>query len=255
MTADSFTGKVALITGAARGIGAATAELLASNGASVILADKRDELGRETAAKIPGGSARYVSLDVTSEDAWAAAISDVVDTEGGIDILINAAGIIRVGPMTECPPNVFRSVLETNVVGTFLGMRAVAGEMHRRGGGSIINFSSPQGIEGRYGMSAYTASKFAIRGLTKTAAIELGPLGIRVNTVIPGPTKTAMTARAGWTDEDYNAAYGLYPLGRRAEAIEIARLCAFLASSDASYCTGTDFIADGGVTAGKPRDS
>jgi 3alpha(or 20beta)-hydroxysteroid dehydrogenase len=126
--------------------------------------------------------------------------------------------------------------------------------MQTRGGGSIINFSSAQGFEGRFGMPAYTASKFGIRGLSKTAAIELGPLGIRVNTVAPGPTVTEMTRREGWTQADYDRAYALYPLGRMAAPTEIASVCAFLASDEASFVTGADLVADGGVTAGKPRD-
>jgi 3alpha(or 20beta)-hydroxysteroid dehydrogenase len=117
-----------------------------------------------------------------------------------------------------------------------------------------VNFSSVQGVEGRHGMTAYSASKFGVRGLSKSAAIELGPLRIRVNTILPGPTRTAMTERAGWTDADYERAYGGTPLGRRAEPIEIARLALFLASDESSFCTGADFTADGGVTAGKPRE-
>jgi 3alpha(or 20beta)-hydroxysteroid dehydrogenase len=250
-------GKVALVTGAARGIGAATAARFAAEGASVVLADKRDDLGADAAARIDhdyAGAARYVSLDVTSEEAWRAAIVQTVAWFDGIDILVNNAGIIRVTPLVDCDLESFRKVIDTNLVGAFLGMRAVIGPMKEAGGGSIINFSSPQGLEGRYGMPAYTASKFAVRGLTKTAAIELGPLGIRVNTVVPGPTRTAMTERKGWADADYDAAYGLYPLGRMADPAELAAVCVFLASDDASFCTGGDFVADGGITAGKPRD-
>jgi len=250
-------GKVALVTGAARGIGAATARRFAAEGASVVLGDRRDELGAQTAAAIDAeewGAARYVSLDVTSEEAWAGAVQQASRWFGGVDVLVNNAGIIRVTPLVDTDLETFRKVLDTNLVGAFLGIKAVLATMRARRGGSIINFSSPQGIEGRHGMPAYTASKFGVRGLTKTAAIELGPYGIRVNAVVPGPTRTAMTERRGWTDADYDAAYGLYPLGRMAAAEEIAALCAFLASDDASYCTGADFVADGGITAGKPRD-
>ncbi len=250
-------GRVALVTGAARGIGAATARRLAGEGARVVLADRRDEFGAETAARISEecqGAARYVSLDVTSEEAWTAAVERAVEWFGGIDVLVNNAGIMRIAPLVDCDLDTFRKVLDTNLVGAFLGMRAVVAPMRARGGGSIINFSSPQGLEGRYGMPAYTASKFAVRGLTKTAAIELGPLGIRVNTVVPGPTRTAMTERKGWTDADYDAAYGLYPLSRMADPSEVAAVCAFLASDEASFCTGADFVADGGITAGKPRE-
>jgi 3alpha(or 20beta)-hydroxysteroid dehydrogenase len=256
-----LAGKVAIVTGAARGIGAATAEMFARQGANVVVADKRHDLGEATAQRIAkhaadegAGAARFVPLDVTSEDDWRVALARTVEEFGGVDVLVNNAGIIRVAPLLDCDLATFRAVVDTNLVGAFLGMRAVAGPMTARGGGSIVNFSSPQGVEGRYGMPAYTASKFAVRGLTKTAAMELGPLGIRVNTVVPGPTRTAMTARKGWQDADYDAAYGGYPLGRMAVPEEIAAVCLFLASDDASFCTGADFVADGGVTAGKPRE-
>jgi 3alpha(or 20beta)-hydroxysteroid dehydrogenase len=251
-------GKVALITGAARGIGAATAERFAAEGANVVLSDKRDDVGTEEAERIDKagpGQARYLTLDVTAEDAWAAVVSQTLDWFGGIDVLVNNAGIIRVTPLIDCDLDTFRKVLDTNLVGAFLGIKAVLDPMRSRGGGSIINFSSPQGIEGRHGMPAYTASKFGVRGLTRTAAIELGPYGIRVNAVVPGPTRTAMTARKGWTDEQYDAVYGLYPLGRMAAASEIASVCLFLASDESSFCTGADFLADGGILAGKQRDA
>jgi 3alpha(or 20beta)-hydroxysteroid dehydrogenase len=261
VTAASVTGrlsgKVAIVTGAARGIGAATARLFAEAGAAVVLADRRDELGAATASAIDAetpGSARYVTLDVTSEDDWAGAVAQTVAAFGGVDVLVNNAGIMRIAPLVDCDLETFRKVVDTNLVGAFLGMRAVVEPMRARGGGSIVNFSSPQGIEGRHGMPAYTASKFAVRGLTKTAAMELGEYGIRVNAVVPGPTRTAMTERRGWTDADYDAAYGGYPLGRMGAPAEIAAVCLFLASDESSFCTGADFVADGGVTAGKPRD-
>ena len=163
-----------------------------------------------------------MSLDVTSEDEWAAAVAQTVAEFGGIDVLVNNAGIMRVVPIADCDLETFRKVIDTNLVGAFLGMQAVLAPMRARGGGSIVNFSSPQGLEGRHGMPAYTASKFAVRGLTKTAAIELGPFGIRVNTVVPGPTRTAMTERKGWTDADYDAAYGRTRSGAWPRPSEIA---------------------------------
>ena len=241
-------GKSALITGAARGIGEATARRFAAEGAAVIIADKRVEAGEAVAADVGG---RFVELDITSEADWQAAMQAI----GDVDVLVNNAGIIRVTPLLETDLDTFRKVLDTNVVGAFLGIQAVVPSMRRRGGGSIVNFSSPQGLEGRHGMAAYTASKFGVRGLTRTAALELGEYGIRVNTVIPGPTRTAMTARPGWTDDDYDAVYGGYPLARMARPEEIAAVCLFLASDDSSFCTGADFVADGGVTAGKPKET
>jgi 3alpha(or 20beta)-hydroxysteroid dehydrogenase len=239
-------GKVALVTGAARGIGEATARAFVAEGATVVLADKRDDLGQAVADEL---GMQYLSLDVTDEDAWAAAVAEI----GGLDVLVNNAGIMRITPLLETDLDTFRKVLDTNLVSAFLGTKAVAPSMRERGGGSIVNFSSPQGLEGRHGMSAYTASKFGVRGLTRTAAMELGEHGIRVNAVIPGPTRTAMTERKGWTDEQYDEVYGGYPLGRMGRPEEVAALCVFLASDESSFCTGSDFVVDGGVLAGKPK--
>ncbi len=248
-------GKTALVTGAARGIGAGIAERFAAEGAAVITADRRDEPGEAVAASIRerGGRALYVHLDVTSGADWSAGVERAVAELGGVDVLVNNAGIIRVKPFEQTTLEDLRRVLDTNLVGAFLGMQAVLGSMRARGGGSIVNFSSVQGLEGREGMSAYAASKFGVRGLTRSVAIELGVHGIRVNTIVPGPTRTRMTEREGWTDAQYDAAYRGYPLGRMARAGEIASLALFLASDESSFCTGADFVADGGVTAGKPR--
>ncbi|MCH2171378.1 glucose 1-dehydrogenase [Myxococcota bacterium] len=249
--------KIVIITGAARGMGEEEAHLFAREGARVVLGDRRDDEGREVASRINEkhpNSAIYVHLDITSEDDWDRAVAAAVEHFEGVDVLINNAGIIRIAPLVETSAEMFRKVIDTNLFGAFLGMKAVVEPMKKRGGGSIVNLSSVQGLEGRVGMPAYTASKFGVRGLTKTAAMELGPLGIRVNTLIPGPTKTAMTRRKGWTDADYDAAYGKYPLGRMADAKELAELALFLASDASSFCTGADFVADGGVSAGKPRD-
>jgi 3alpha(or 20beta)-hydroxysteroid dehydrogenase len=229
---------------------------LAAEGADVVLADKRADVGLDAASALSDAIGRpvvFAELDVTSADHWTEVVAAVCDGYSGIDVLINNAGIMRAEPIERTTPDVFRKVVDTNLTGAFLGIRAVLPSMRARGGGSVVNMSSPQGLEGRFGMPAYTASKFGVRGLTKTAAIELGQYGIRVNTVCPGPTRTAMTQRPGWTEEDYDAAYAGYPLGRMAAAEEIAAVCAFLASDDASFCTGADFVADGGVTAGKVR--
>lgn len=248
--------KTAIVTGAARGIGAASARRFVEEGASVAIADRRVEEGEALAAELNverEGSAIFVELDVSNEEAWQRAVDQTTARFGRLDVLVNNAGMIRVAPLEKTDLALFKKVLETNLVGTFLGIRAVMGPMEAQGSGSIVNFSSVQGLEGREGMSAYAASKFGIRGLSKTAAIELGPKGIRVNVVIPGPTRTKMTERKGWTDEQYDEAYRGYPLGRMAEAGEIADVVLFLASDESSFCTGADYVVDGGVLVGKPR--
>ena len=250
-------GKVALITGAARGIGAAIARLMAAEGARVVVADRREDEANVVVAELNAarpGSALFLLLDVTSESDWQAAIERTEAAFGPISVLVNNAGIIRVAPLEQMTLENFRKVVDTNLVGTFLGLKYGAESLKRASGGSIVNFSSVQGMEGRQGFTAYSASKFGIRGLTKSAAIELGPLGIRVNTVVPGPTKTKMIERPGWKDEDYDKMYGKYPLGRMANAEEVARMVLFLSSDLSSFCTGGDYTVDGGTLAGKPRE-
>ncbi len=254
---ERLAGKIAIITGAARGMGAASAVLFANEGARVVLVDKRDDLGGAVADQInegQPGAAVYVNADVTEPDGWKGIIDTTIARFGPPNVLLNNAGIIRVQPLLETDLETFHKVIDTNLTSCFLGMRAAVPLMRVNGGGSIINVSSPQGYEGRANFGAYTASKFGVRGLTRTASIEFGPMGIRVNCVVPGPIRTAMTERKGWTDDDYAKAYGSYPLGRRGEPHEVAAVNLFLASDDSSYCTGADFIADGGVLAGKPRE-
>jgi 3alpha(or 20beta)-hydroxysteroid dehydrogenase len=250
-------GKVVLVTGGARGIGAASARRCMEEGALVVVSDRRadeaQDLAREMNACRANG-AIALKLDISDEGDWAAAIAATIAAFGRLDVLVNNAGVIRVTPLETADVAAFRKVLEVNLIGTFLGMQAVIGPMKQVGGGSIINFSSVQGLEGRAGLSLYSASKFGIRGLTKTAAIELGEYGIRVNTIVPGPTRTTMTQREGWSDADYNRAYAKYPLGRMAQPTELAEMVVFLASTKSSYCTGADFVVDGGLLAGKPRD-
>ena len=248
-----MTDRVALVTGAARGLGEAITRRLVADGATVVAADKRTDELAETTARI---GATGAVLDVTDADAWTELTAAIVHEHGRLDVLVNNAGIIRVAPILDCDPADFQQVVDTNLVGTFLGMRAAAPHMAETGGGSIVNLSSPGGMEGTVGMPAYTASKWGIRGLTRTAALEFGPLGIRVNAVIPGPMRTAMTRRPGWSDADYESHYGgTVPLGRMGDVDEVAALVAWLAGDEASYCTGGDYTADGGVTAGRPAPS
>ena len=254
---SDLTGLVVVITGGARGIGRATAERRARAGARVAIGDLDAELAASTAAELlqsTGGRVVAAGLDVTDPQSWttflnAPAIADL----GPVDVLVNNAGIMPLGSVLKESDDVARKIVDVNLHGVILGTKAVAPAMQARGGGSIVNFSSPQGLEGRHGMSAYTASKFGVRGLTRTAAMELGEHGIRVNAVVPGPTRTAMTERKRWTDEQYDEVYGGYPLGRMGRPEEVAALCVFLASDESSFCTGADFVVDGGVLAGKPR--
>jgi 3alpha(or 20beta)-hydroxysteroid dehydrogenase len=189
---------------------------------------------------------------VTSPDDWAAAVRTTLDAFGRLDVLVNNAGILRHGPVAEMEPAEFRRVIDVNLVGCWLGIRQVVAPMTAGGGGSIVNISSIEGIAGAAGLSAYSASKFGIRGLTRSAAQELGPVGIRVNSVHPGGVLTSMTLAAAetLTRVDPQAFLEALPIARFAEPIEISRLVAFLASDESSYTTGAEFLADGGLLSG-----
>ncbi len=254
MDPAELEGKVIFVTGAARGIGAACARRCNRAGARVVLADRREEDVRAVAEALEAerpGSALAVAFDVADGAGWADAMAATEAAFGRLDGLVNAAGVIRVVRLEEADEAAFRKLIDVNLIGTFLGLQAAIGPMKRAGGGSIVLFSSVQGLEGRAGFALYSATKFGIRGLVRTAALELGAHGIRVNAVIPGPTRTKMTERPGWTDEDYERAYANVPVGRMARPEEVAEMVAFLASPRSSYCTGADFVVDGGVLAGK----
>lgn len=244
-------GKVALITGAARGQGEAEARLFAAEGASVVLGDVLDNLGEKVAADL-GDVAAYAHLDVTEPSQWTAAVEMATSRFGRLDTLVNNAGILKVGPIEQQPVEDYMAVIRVNQVGCFLGMQAVVPAMRQAGGGSIVNTSSTSGFVGMAGLSAYTASKFAVRGMTKCAAIELGPYGIRVNSVHPGGVDTEMSRLPEFGDIDSEAVYGGLPAGRIGQPEEVAKLVLFLASDDSSYCTGSEFLVDGGFTAGPP---
>ena len=237
-------GKVALITGAARGQGAAAARCFVAEGARVVLGDVLDcgPVAREL-----GDAAVAVRLDVTREEDWLAAVSRAESRFGALHVLLNNAGIVKVAPLLETSLADYRAVVEVNQTGCFLGMRHAVPAMIRAGGGSIVNVSSTGGLEGVPQSIAYAASKHAVTGMTKTAAIELGRHGIRVNSLHPGGVDTAML---NLTDEQRANAFGFLPLGRVANPDEIARVAAFLASDDASYMTGSAVLADGGSMAG-----
>ena len=239
--------RTALISGGARGQGAVEARLFAGEGANVVLTDVLDEEGERTADIIGG---RFLHHDVTSEEEWAAVVARAVELHGGIDILVNNAGIYRIGSLLETSLEEYRSVIEVNQVGVFLGMRAVAPAMIEGGGGSIVNISSLAGLRGGGGGIAYGASKWAVRGMTKSAAVALAPHGIRVNSIHPGVIETPMLGDTSMAvpGNIERFAEGA-PLGRIGQPEEVARLALFLASDESAYSTGSEFIVDGGSLA------
>jgi 3alpha(or 20beta)-hydroxysteroid dehydrogenase len=238
-------GKVALISGGARGQGAAEARLFASEGARVVLADVLDEEGAKTAAEI-GDAARFVHLDVTDEDQWQAAVAATEEAFGPVSVLVNNAGILHFSALDATKLDDFDRVVRVNVHGVFLGMKSVTPSMVRAGGGSIVNISSTAGLTGLPALGAYVASKWAVRGLSKTAAIDLGPKGIRVNSVHPGGIDTPMTA--GMSDDA--PFYKRLPVSRMGSPDEAARAVLFLASDESSYISGAELAVDGGATCG-----
>ena len=246
MTHRRLEARVALITGGARGQGAAHARRLATEGAIVLAVDVLDEDGEATAAALraDGLDVRYRRLDVTSVDDWSAAVDDLRDRYGRIDVLVNNAGIIHVNPLVDERREDWDRTLAVNATGTFLGMQAVIPSMREAGGGSIINIASIFGVGGSEGYVAYCASKGAILAMTKVAALELAGDRIRVNAICPGGVSSPMNA-----NEPEGGVVPLTPLGRRAAPEEISAAVAFLASDDASFMTGTDLIVDGGYLA------
>jgi 3alpha(or 20beta)-hydroxysteroid dehydrogenase len=241
-------GKVALVTGGARGMGAAEVRLLHAEGASVVAADVLDDDGKALADSL-GDRVRYVHLDVTSEEEWQAVVGQTERELGKLDVLVNNAGILRFNAIADTPLDEFRQVIDVNLIGVFLGMKTVIPAMKRAGGGSIVNISSTEGLGGTVFCGAYTASKFAVRGITKVGAIEYGGDRIRVNSVHPGGIDTPMTRAV--MDEEGRKYVGKKVAGlkRMGEAEEVASVVAFLASDESSYCTGAEFVVDGGVTA------
>jgi len=240
-------GKVALITGGAQGQGAAEGRLFAAHGASVVLADVVDGPGKELAAEIGGD---YVHLDVRSDEEWGAVVADVVAGHGRLDALVNNAGIFRTATLVDETLEQWHDVLAVNQTGVFLGMRAAAKAMIDAGnGGSIVNISSVAGLEGLAGSMSYSASKWAVRGMTKVAAKELGRHGIRVNSIHPGLIATGMTADfPAFADEERRRrTERRTPLGRIGAPEDIAGVALFLASDLSGYCTGQEFVVDGGI--------
>ncbi|HWD03861.1 MAG TPA: glucose 1-dehydrogenase [Amycolatopsis sp.] len=241
-------GKVALVTGAARGQGAATARAFAAEGACVVVADVLDTEGEQLAADL-GAAAVFQHLDVGDEADWTAAVKRTIAEFGPPTVLVNNAGVLHFSELKATALADYERVLRVNQIGAFLGMRSVVEPMTGAGGGSIVNVSSVEGLAGMPYLVAYTASKFAIRGMTKVAALELGAHGIRVNSVHPGMIDTKMVSDAAGADVDVSWVGKKVALGRVGRADEIAPLMVFLAGDESSYCTGSEFVADGGATA------
>ena len=241
-------GKVAIITGAARGQGEAEARRFVHEGASVLLTDVLDDEGQAVAESL-GERAAYRHLDVCDEDEWIAAVADAEERFGPVTILVNNAGILDFSSIEHQDLDKFRRVIDVNLIGTMLGIKSVTPSMRRAGGGSIINISSNAGMNGLPGLGAYVSSKWAVRGLSKSAAMDLGRRGIRVNSLHPGAVDTPMTRMPGHEPDDTTFARSL-PLRRFGLADEIANVATFLASDEASYVTGAEWAVDGGATAG-----
>jgi len=244
-------GKVALVTGAARGLGASIASRFHAEGASVLLTDVLDAEG-QALAKSLGKNALYQSLDVTSEDGWQAAMAKVQEAFGRLDILVNNAGVLRVGPLETLALADYMRTIQINQVGCFLGMRSAIEPMRAAGGGAIVNIASTAGLEGVAYALDYAASKHAVIGMTKTAALELANSGIRVNAICPGGMATWLVADvlSMSRDEVQSMPTTANPMGRMSHTDEVAGTALFLASSDASFTTGAAVLADGGQMAG-----
>ena len=240
-----LSGKVALITGGARGQGADEARLFRAEGAEVFITDVLEAEGQAVAAEI---GATFVNHDVTSEAGWKTVVDAVLAKHGRLNVLVNNAGVFKIGRLLDTTTEDYDRIIAINQKGVFLGMRAVAPAMCEGKNGSIINISTLAGLEGTAGAFAYATSKWAVRGMSKAAAQELGRFGVRVNSVHPGFIDTDMmhqtqAAVAGKMDK----ALRFVPLGRTAQPIEVAQMVLFLASDESSYCTNSEFVIDGGM--------
>jgi 3alpha(or 20beta)-hydroxysteroid dehydrogenase len=253
-----LAGKIALITGAARGTGEQTARLFVAEGARVAIGDVLEAEGREVAKSL-GAAAHFVKLDVTNEASWAHAVDETRARFAGLHVLVNNAGLLHRGPIEETTPETFERLFRVNQLGPFLGIKSVAPVMRAAGGGSIVNISSIDGLTAHNNLVAYAATKWALRGITRVAALELGVHGIRVNAVCPevgGPAMRAPYVPAGIDPEKILAvAHDVIPYNRKREPVElirdVARMALFLASDDSLSCTGADYPVDAGASAGR----
>ncbi|TJY58840.1 glucose 1-dehydrogenase [Sinimarinibacterium sp. CAU 1509] len=242
--------KVAIVTGGARGMGAATAQLFVEEGAKVMIADILDSEGEQLAASL-GASARFMHHDVSDENSWTQLIEATQSAFGAIDVLVNNAGVLMFKTIQTTAKDEFERVIRINLIGTFLGTRMVGAKMLENGRGSIVNISSVDGMKAANGLGAYCASKWAVRGFTKVAAMEYGHRGVRVNSVHPGGVDTAMGNPYGEEKDAVNKRYAMVPMQRVADPIEVARTSLFLASDEASYLCGAEIAVDGGMLTGQ----
>jgi 3alpha(or 20beta)-hydroxysteroid dehydrogenase len=239
-------GKVAIVTGGARGQGGAEAALFRAEGAEVVITDVLADAGRAHAEAI---GAMFIAHDVRSEEEWAEVVRQTTERHGRIDVLVNNAGIFRRGKLLDTSLDDYRTMIDINQIGVFLGMKAVGPTMVAQQSGSIVNISSIAGLLSAPNAFAYGASKFAVRGMTKTAAVELARANIRVNSIHPGLIDTDMMTEVTSGDATrHDRLTTIVPLRRMAEADEVASLALFLASDESRYCTGSEFVIDGGVT-------
>jgi len=243
-----FEKRTVIVTGGARGMGASHTRGFIAEGANVVIADVADQEGRRLADEL-GDRAVFSRLDVTSEADWAATVRAAESAFGPVSVLINNAGVVHFAPIAETERTDWSRVIEVNLTGTYLGIRATASSLRKAGRGAIVNISSAAGMSGVYGAGAYVASKWGVRGLTKTAALELARDNIRVNSVHPGATRTTMTAQPDVEAVATASVRGL-AIPRIAQPEELTRLVLFLASDEASFSTGSEFIADGGSLLG-----
>ena len=246
--------KVALVTGGARGLGAAAVRMMVKEGARVVFGDVLDADGEALQEEL-GDSAVFVHMDVTEQSDWNAAI-ERAEKFGPLNVLVNNAAVVHMAALSETTDEDYMRVFKINQFGTFIGIRSVIEPMKRAGSGSIINVSSIDGLHSAAGLSAYSSTKWAVRGLTKNAAIELGQYGIRVNSVHPGGMYTAMGGSEFASVEDLNeSTYSRFPIPRVGMPEEVAQLILFLATDEASYSTGSEFVADGGWFTGMRNPS
>jgi 3alpha(or 20beta)-hydroxysteroid dehydrogenase len=243
-----LSGKHAIVTGGAQGQGAAISRAFVAEGATVVIADVAVEPGEALAAEL-GDAALFVHHDVSSEESWKSVVAAANEKFGPVNVLANNAGILRFGDVISQPVEEFELLWRVNTLGCFLGIRSVAETMAANGGGSIINASSVEGLAGMAFLTGYTSTKFAIRGMTKAAALELGPRGIRVNSVHPGMIDTGMTRGVGADDAAMEYGASKVALKRVGHPADIAPLYVYLASDESSFVTGAEIAIDGGATA------